>query len=164
MDNKESYIGSPCAVVMCVDAAGVRISGRLYHAYKEGAVSFFGMENAFPIMESFFNRIRCPFPDTETHSFFYKKIGRDEDRSQQGKRMMRVMKDDELLKEHGDRGTFIIRVQYRQHSSWQGVVTWSEKHKTVPFRSALELMKMIDEALGSEEPDLDEYSLVDNEG
>ena len=65
MDNKESYIGSPCAVVMCVDAAGVRISGRLYHAYKEGAVSFFGMENAFPIMESFFNRIRCPFPVTE---------------------------------------------------------------------------------------------------
>ena len=43
-------------------------------------------------------------------------------------------------------------------------MTWSEKHKTVPFRSALELMKMIDEALGSEEPDLDQYSLVDNEG
>lgn len=58
-----------------------------------------------------------------------------------------MLGDTELLKKHGDRGTFIIRVQHRQHSSWQGVVTWTEQQKTVPFRSALELLKLIDEAL-----------------
>ena len=62
--------------------------------------------------------------------------------------MIKVMKDEELLEQHGDKGTFIIRVQQRQHSSWQGLVTWVDEDKTVPFRSALELIKLIDGALG----------------
>ncbi|MBM6948044.1 hypothetical protein H6A20_05110 [Mordavella massiliensis] len=63
------------------------------------------------------------------------------------------MGDAELLKKHGDRGTFIVRVQHRQHSSWQGVVTWAEQQKTVPFRSALELLKLIDGALDADGPE-----------
>ena len=52
-----------------------------------------------------------------------------------------------MLKKSGDRGTFIVRVEQRQHSSWQGRVTWVEKNETVVFRSALELIKLMDEAL-----------------
>ena len=44
-----------------------------------------------------------------------------------------------------------MRVQHRQHSSWQGRVTYLEKDKTVYFRSALELMKIIDGALDEAE-------------
>ncbi|MBE5893900.1 MAG: hypothetical protein E7286_11105 [Lachnospiraceae bacterium] len=45
---------------------------------------------------------------------------------------------------NGDKGTFLVRIQYRQNASWQGHVTWVEENKTVPFRSALELLKLID--------------------
>lgn len=74
------------------------------------------------------------------------------------------MSDDELLKKHGDIGTFIIRVQHRQHSSWQGMVTWVEENRTVSFRSALELIKMIDGAVSDGDDDNDSQSLVGRAG
>lgn len=100
--------------------------------------------------------MQFPFPGTESRSFLKKESKHWKER------VTRVMKDEELLKKHGDMGTFIVRVQHRQHSSWQGVVTWADKQKSVPFRSALELMKMIDEALTSEDVEQDSISLVEN--
>ena len=47
----------------------------------------------------------------------------------------------------GELGTFIVKIQYTEHSTWQGSITWVEEDKTQNFRSALELLKMIDEAL-----------------
>ena len=46
-----------------------------------------------------------------------------------------------------DEGTFIVKILNRQHSTWQGTVTWVEKQKVQNFRSALELLKLIDGAL-----------------
>lgn len=53
----------------------------------------------------------------------------------------RQKKDDDL-------GTFVINVKYRENATWQGEVTWADKKQKKCFRSALELVKMIDEALG----------------
>ena len=47
--------------------------------------------------------------------------------------------------------TFIVKVMNRQKSTWQGSVTWVEEQKTEYFRSALELIKMMDEAIGTNE-------------
>ena len=57
------------------------------------------------------------------------------------------MSDKELLSKHGDLGTFIIRVQHRQNSSWQGRITWMDKDKTVYFRSIWEMIKLVGSAL-----------------
>jgi len=43
--------------------------------------------------------------------------------------------------------TFIVNVKCRENSSWQGKVTWAQKSKTKYFRSALELIKMLDGAM-----------------
>ena len=53
------------------------------------------------------------------------------------------------MSKHGDMGTFIIRVQHRQNSSWQGRITWMEKDKTVNFRSIWEMIKLVDSALNT---------------
>lgn len=63
------------------------------------------------------------------------------------KGMARIMQDEILLDKRGEKGTFVIQVQYRQNSTWQGKVEWVEKNKTQHFRSALELIKLIDGAL-----------------
>ena len=65
--------------------------------------------------------------------------------------LRRVMSDKEILSKHGDEGTFIVRVQQRQNSSWQGRITWVDEDKTVFFRSVWEMMKLIDAALASKE-------------
>ena len=66
------------------------------------------------------------------------------------------MDDQELLSKHGDLGSFIIRVQHRQNSSMQGRLTWVDKNKTVFYRSAWEMIRLIDSALeetGQEQED-----------
>ena len=40
------------------------------------------------------------------------------------------MSDEELLRKHGELGTFVVRVQHRENSSWQGRITWMEKNRT----------------------------------
>lgn len=46
-----------------------------------------------------------------------------------------------------NKGTFIVKILNRQSSTWQGSITWVEEQRTQNFRSALELIKMIDGAL-----------------
>ncbi len=57
------------------------------------------------------------------------------------------------------RGSFLVQVQNDQNATWQGTLRWIEKNENMPFRSTLELIKLIDSALESskgtsdEEPD-----------
>ena len=43
--------------------------------------------------------------------------------------------------------TFVIKVMNTQNATWQGTVTWTDGKRTEPFRSALELIKLIGSAL-----------------
>ena len=51
------------------------------------------------------------------------------------------------MKSGANAGTFVLKILNRQNSTWQGTVTWVEENKTQNFRSALELLKLIDGAL-----------------
>ncbi len=45
------------------------------------------------------------------------------------------------------RGTFLVRILYRQNDSWQGEVLWAEQEEKRYFKSARELLKLMDDAL-----------------
>ena len=45
------------------------------------------------------------------------------------------------------KGTFEISVKFMQNSTWQGQIHWVEKNQKQSFRSALEMLKLMDEAL-----------------
>ena len=47
----------------------------------------------------------------------------------------------------GASATFSIRILFRQNASWQGRVTWLEGKREQVFRSALELILLMDNAL-----------------
>lgn len=47
----------------------------------------------------------------------------------------------------GKRGTFTIQVLFRQNASWQGSITWVEGKRKQSFRSVLELLLLMDNAL-----------------
>ncbi len=141
------YIGTPNGIILCVSQRGQGImNGLLYHAYSKEGIPFHGYEDIIKAAENLFNALGFPHMGTgdrdicgRTH-VYRKKEG-----------MTKVMKDEELLGQHGDMGTFVIRVQHRQHSSWQGRVTYLEEDQTVYFRSALELVKIIDGVLEKKE-------------
>ena len=46
-----------------------------------------------------------------------------------------------------ENNTFIVKIMNRQNSTWQGSINWVEGQKTQRFRSALEMLKLIDGAL-----------------
>lgn len=56
----------------------------------------------------------------------------------------------ETEKQQTDRGTFLVKILYRQNHSWQGEVVWAETNERRYFRSALELIRLIDSAAPSD--------------
>jgi len=47
----------------------------------------------------------------------------------------------------GEQATFEMQIIFRQHTSWQGVITWLEEKMEQSFRSVLELILLMDSAL-----------------
>ncbi len=147
MTEDSGYAGSPNGIVLCIDRNGRgKTEGRLYHGYQKEGIPFMGYEKIIRIAEDLFNALGFPFMGTNDrdiygNTHYYRKR----------ERMTRILKEDELLKKHGYLGTFAICVQHRQHSSWQGKVTYLEENRSVYFRSLLELIKIIDGVLDETE-------------
>ena len=54
-------------------------------------------------------------------------------------------------REHGNaKCTFEIEVKFMQNATWQGHIHWAEKSRKQSFRSVLEMLKLMDEALSAE--------------
>lgn len=62
----------------------------------------------------------------------------------------------ELKKMNDGKATFTIQIQFRQNATWQGIIDWAEGGKSRRFRSELEMLKLMMEAVegsGNEEKD-----------
>ena len=121
--------------VVCVDSfeQGV-LSGRLYNPYLSEGKAFRSLMEFLRTMEELLDGMNCPQPFTSSRSFQKpqqeKRSGPPEGEPQEGKL-----------------GTFAVRVIFRQNSSWQGSVCWLERNVEESFRSALELLLLMDSAL-----------------
>ncbi len=133
-----------CIFNMCVDEMSKsNFSGRLYHCYSAEAIAIAGPVQLFQVMENVFDSIDFPQSSTQARSFTRKqKVSKTE-----RKGASLLMNAEEVSKKRGDKGTFVVHVQSRQNATWQGKLTWAEKNQTQNFRSALELLKLIDSAI-----------------
>lgn len=43
--------------------------------------------------------------------------------------------------------TFVIQIISQQNATWQGTVAWTRGGRTIPFRSALELLRLLNSTL-----------------
>lgn len=145
MEKSQWYLGTPNGVILCIDQAQKgQLQGRFYHAYTKEAEVFSTIEEAIFGLERFYDSLNFPHPTTDNRTFI-----KEERHTKFRQERTRIMKDEELLNRHGDLGTFIVRVQHRQNSSWQGRITWMDEDKTVYFRSMWEMLKLIDSAVGT---------------
>ena len=145
MERTQRYIGTPNGVILCVDSMeGDFIKGRIYNSYKREPVHFSSMYQIISELEKFYDFLDYPHPSMRGRTF--QKENQEGNLRQD---RVKVMKDNELLSKHGDLGTFIIRVQHRQNSTWQGRITWSDQNKTQNFRSIWEMIKLIENALNT---------------
>lgn len=143
MEHRQWYIGAVNGLVVCVDwKNGFECTGRMYHHFSDGPVPFSDLGQLTLQMERLFDELQFPFPGTSQRNFLPKgqTYKPQEERNTQ-------MTDEELLQKHGDIATFIVRVQHRQNSTWQGRITWMEEDKTIRFRSVWEMIKLIENAM-----------------
>lgn len=140
------------------------MTGRLYNRYSEKAVNFDDVSGLLMQMERLMDWIDFPQAHASPRRFASpEKCGcigeqpRSTSGSQRGmdarwyvntnRRDGIVKGTDEILSETGKRATFLVNVQYRQNATWQGRVLWAETGRSCYFRSALELLKLMDGAL-----------------
>ena len=155
------------AVHVCIDEYHLNSwEGRIYTLLNKEEIRFCSTDELVNILGRFWDLIGFPQESTINRSFAGPKQIQDKKLKnvffqvvypEDGTRdKIKVeMTEDDMKGKRGDRGTFLVRIQYRQNATWQGHVTWVDENKTVPFRSALELIKLMDEAL-EENVDIEE--------
>ncbi len=166
------YLGTPAGVILCVDAVGGagsdnNIDAQLWHAYSKEPTGVSVPEHMLRAMDALFDLINYPRSTTNLRSFSKSvspssasakgapskdnSLRNDPSKSASSQgtpaNVTRCLKDEELLEKRGKLATFIIRVQQRQNSNWQGRITWVEKDRTVRFSTIMEMVKLIEKAL-----------------
>lgn len=136
---------APNILCLCADSAGIGETYRLYHCYAREPAKFSEIGELLLKADEIFDETQYPQASTESRTF---------DRRQEkitprpaARERIKLMSENEVTSQRGDKATFVVHVQYRQNATWQGSVVWAEKNKTQRFRSALELLKLIDSAL-----------------
>lgn len=140
-------IASPNLVNICIDViAEGEYSGRIYDKYEEGSVPFRDSGQMISVLDRFFDALDYPQASTRYRSFQRPKKGEP---SSSGKKegLVQVHTAEEILEHKGKEATFILNVQFRQNSTWQGKLIWVEAEDEEPFCSVLELLKLLDSAL-----------------
>lgn len=54
------------------------------------------------------------------------------------------------MKEKGSH-TFVVKILNEQNETWQGSVTWLETNEVQYFRSALEMLRLMSDAIGNKD-------------
>ena len=63
---------------------------------------------------------------------------------------MKKISDNNEKKTDNKKGTFLVKVSSNESGTWQGNVLWADENRSEHFRSALELLNLIDEAIKNE--------------
>lgn len=132
---------APNFINMCIDNINDgELFSRIYHCYSKEPWKFTNILQLIELADDFFDRLEFPQASTSARSFTSTQFSGVD-------RLDKVQSPEDFIENRGQKGTFFLNVRYRQNSSWQGSVTWVEEQREQHFRSALELLKLIDGAL-----------------
>ena len=123
--------------MVCVDSydEGIPV-GRLFNPQYKKPAPFHSLTEFLRQMEDLMNDLRFPQPFTELRTF--------------GPAAPRPPREESSnTAPEGRLATFAVKVIFRQNASWQGSVLWINQSREESFRSALELIFLLDGALNT---------------
>lgn len=137
------------------------LKGRIYHLASRKLMSFLGIYDFLNKLEGVYNKFSFPqatheFRTFRKSSFPVSDMGNTAENYEDMEVKTKVKKEKEVKIEPSAKGTFIIRVLYRQNATWQGNIQWVEGKKAQNFRSDLEMLKLMDDALRTNDEENDE--------
>lgn len=145
MNMENFHSGAPNLCRVCVDEwTGGEYSGRLYHCYSSQPEPIGRTSDVLASIDRLCDRLNYPARTQQPRHF---GSGRVQKPNIMPEKVEPKMTREELAEKKGKMATFVVHVMYRQHSTWQGSVTWAETGEKANFRSALELIKLMDSAV-----------------
>jgi len=129
-------------VRVCIDVWDTQQQGRLYCPFGQPE-TFSSLTELMMKMEAYFDGIKFPQNFSQSRTFTPQPQTQPIDLTEGAERMER----EKLEAQTGNKATFTVQVQFRQHATWQGSITWLEEQKTTHFRSMLEMIRLMDSAL-----------------
>lgn len=126
-------------LLICVDSYEDRLmNGRIYSKSLGGSTEFKNLVQLILAVQSAIDRLGFPEPYTITKDF---SCGRSTENDYP------IVMSEKSSDRMGALATFQIKIIFRQNASWQGIVTWIDGRREESFRSALELILLMDSAL-----------------
>lgn len=131
---KQAWRNQYRTITVCVDsyANGV-LNGRFYNPYSDCWVPFQCLTQFLKKMEDAMEEMAFPRAFSETRTFAPSPTTDPE-----------YTEDTAPV---GKLATFALRILFRQNASWQGSISWLEGRQEESFRSVLELVLLMDNAL-----------------
>jgi len=147
MTGRTSIMENVKTILMCIDSyEDACMKGVLYHTSLSEGKEFKSLTQMILAIEEIMENTGFPKATTEGRRFnSFKNSTGDFEFSGQESEMTDKERNFEKLR--GQAGTFKMKILFRQHASWQGSVSWLEGSKNQPFRSALELIMLMNSAL-----------------
>lgn len=135
---------TPNFINVCIDGyENGEFSGRFFHKYDTEPVHFEHFMGMIKQMEHLYDTIGYPQATSHKRSFLKEEKRVDEKKAD----MPVVWSNDELGSQKGAMATFYVLVKGRTNATWQGEVIWVEKGLGKKFRSVMEFMILLDNAL-----------------
>jgi len=127
-------------ILICVDSYDEAcMKGLVYHGSFDEAQKFQSVMQLLLIIEQILDITEYPKPTVEKRRFHSFKDSNED--------IVQVNKEFDFKNLKGNLATFKVKIMFRQHASWQGSVSWIENNNTEPFRSALELLMLMNSAM-----------------
>ena len=123
------------SLIICVDRYVDKVlCGRIYDRYPQEGRCFLGAMDLLKCIEGILDSRVNPQPFCIRREFqnTFEQLRPDQEAGFSGK---------------GIKATFLVQILFRQNASWQGRLIWIETSSESSFRSALELINLIDSAL-----------------
>ena len=121
---------------ICVDSYDKSVPvGRFYNQCCPEGIHFHGAIDLVKKMESMLDQMNLPQSFSAVRSFAEKPV-------------VTLGGPSGETSHKGEVATFATKVLFRQNTSWQGSVSWIEGQREETFRSVLELLLLVDSAMG----------------
>lgn len=148
MKVKEKFTSaSDCLIILVNHRENGIATGKLMHGYFNGQITFYSVDDLFIKMDALLDALELPQKSSDIRAFG------------SGNRQAKMIEDyknkivpEPVLKlcdipDRGRLATFFVHIVYRQHSCWQGQIVWSDGGEIRYFRSSLELLHLLYDAL-----------------
>ena len=123
------------------------LRGLLHNRYLEAPYEFYSFVRMIEKMEEIFDTKGFPEKFLLPRTFSSAKRDGKKREAERNEAMKDTTTPTMIEESGGSKCTFEITVRFRQNATWQGQILWAEKNMKQNFRSVLEMLKLMDEAL-----------------